>query len=127
MSQSTLPTLLAAIALLLAGFFIQTRPVQESGFKHWLVQCMGSAMYFPGFILMDMCIWIWLSRAYGGWSVPEGNTLILLVYGAPLALTFLTTLLVDIRFRDFGTSITAMALGSTAGVMTLGVVLRLIF
>lgn len=123
-TTSAIPAIFGA-TLLIVGFLVHSRAECEANLKHWLVQVFSSASYFAGFFLIVTSSYIWLSVT-NNWQEPNSGSLTNIIFLFPISLTFFTTLVVDIRYRDFGLSITAIALGSTLGLMALSLVAWLI-
>lgn len=121
MLSTILPPVFIGIALLLVGFLIQSRLTSEGDFKHWLTQCLSAALYSAGFLFISATSYIWLAVT-NHWNQPNNNELTFVALVLPLTMSFVTTFLVDIRYRDFGASLTAMAIGSVSGLVATNVI-----
>jgi hypothetical protein len=116
MLSTILPPILIGTALLLVGFLAQSRLASEGDFRHWLTQCLSAAFYCAGFFFISAASYIWLAVT-NHWDQPHNGELTFAVLVLPLTMSFITTFLVDIRYRDFGASITAIAIGSVSGLV----------
>ncbi len=121
MLSTILPPVLIGAALLLVGFLAQSRLASEGDFKHWLTQCLSAALYSAGFFFVSAASYIWLAVT-NHWNQPTNGELTFVALVLPLTMSFITTFLVDIRYRDFGASITAMAIGSVSGLVATNVI-----
>ncbi len=121
MLSTILPPVLIGAALLLVGFLAQSRLASEGDFKHWLTQCLSAAFYCAGFLFISAASYIWLAVT-NHWNQPNNAELNFVALVLPLTMSFITTFLVDIRYRDFGASITAIAIGSVCGLVATNVI-----
>lgn len=121
MLNTILPPVLIGAALLLIGFLAQSRLASEGDFKHWLTQCLSAALYSTGFFFISAASYIWLAVT-NHWNQPDNGELVFVASILPLTMSFITTFLVDIRYRDFGASITAIAIGSVSGLYATNVI-----
>jgi len=105
---------IGAVGLALTGLLIQSRMDCSTYFKQWLSQFLGAACYCAGYFMASAASYVSLA-AFHGWGEPSTNMLGFVAYVLPTTLAFITTLVVDIRHRDFGASITAIFLGCVGG------------
>lgn len=105
---------ITGLAMLVAGFLAHSRQVSEGSFKHWLTQCLAATLYSAGYSLIFAAGFVWLAMT-NHWNQSNSNSIAYVAFYLPLFMAFITTFLVDIKYRDFGTSTLAMAIGTLSG------------